>query len=457
MNLLLVDDDEAVRTTLRAVLEHHRFSVTAASTVPEALDLIGDRPFDVLLADLNVGQPGDGFTVVSAMRRTQPKACTFILTGYPDFESAIMAVRNQVDDYFSKPLRVEDLLSSISAVRDGKKHAMTGPTIRRTSQMLDHLTQEICQRWLAEVMTDLELAAIPLTEAQRSDHVPDLVSHIIDRLDTGTDALSPEAVEAARKHGKVRYQQGYTIPQILYEARVLQKTISAVIRENVLTLDLSTLVDDILQIGESLQGGVEISVRVYQAQSPRSLQTSFSLLYQSPYLGVLIADEERIIDANDALLRMIGHERDELATGTIDWRAMTPEKFRGLDSTALEQLREFGACVPYEKEYMLPDGTPVPFLIGGVRLGFEPFQWSAYVVDLTEQRKLHDADQKLKAWEERYKLINLLAHETFTLHLLRTRDDLSNDTMSLLNDAMGMLDRVSTTVRRVLAESGDAR
>jgi ActR/RegA family two-component response regulator/PAS domain-containing protein len=465
MNLLLVDDDEAVRTTLGAVLEHYDFSVTSASTVPEALELIGGKPFDVLLADLNVGQPGDGFTVVSAMRRTQPAACTFILTGYPDFESAIMAVRNQVDDYFSKPLRVEDLLSSINAKRDGRRRSPKGPTLRKTSQMLGHLSGEICERWLAEVMTDPELAAIPLTKAQRSDHVPDLLNHIIDRLDTATDALSVEAIEAARRHGKARYQQGYTIPQILYEARVLQKTISAVIRENVLTLELSSLVDDILQIGESLQGGVEISVRVYQAQSPRSLQTSFSLLYQSPYLGVLIADEERIIDANDALLRMIGHEREELASGALDWRAMTPEKFKVLDSTAIDQLREFGACVPYEKEYLLPSGASVPFLIGGVRLGFEPFQWSAYIVDLTEQRKLHVADQKLKAWEERYQLINVLAHElnnplaamTFTLHLLRTREDLSNDTVSLLSDAMGMLDRISTTVRRVLAESGGGR
>jgi signal transduction histidine kinase len=102
-------------------------------------------------------------------------------------------------------------------------------------------------------------------------------------------------------------------------------------------------------------------------------------------------------------------------------------------------------------------------LIGGVRLGLEPFQWSAYVVDVTEQRKLHAADEKLKAWQMRYKLINLLAHElnnplaamTFTLHLLRTREDLSDDTLTLLHDAASMLDRVSATVSRVLVESSE--
>jgi len=38
----------------------------------------------------------------------------------------------------------------------------------------------------------------------------------------------------------------------------------------------------------------------------------------------------------------------------------------------MEQLREFGTCVPYEKEYVLPDGSSVPFLIGAVRLSAEP-------------------------------------------------------------------------------------
>jgi PAS domain S-box-containing protein len=463
LRLLLVDDDDAVRITLQAVLEFHGFSVKAASTVSAALELVSSDKFDVLLADLNVGQPGDGFTVVSAMRRVQPEACTFILTGYPDFESAIQAIRNQVDDYFSKPLQIPDLLSAISSVRGGKRPVARTPPVRKVWQMLQELLPQICERWLEEVLKDPELAALPLTKSQRSDHIPELVEDLIRRLADGTDEVSPAGVEAARKHGRLRYHQGYTIPQMLFEGRVLQQVMSSTVRENLFNMDVSTLVTDILQIGESLQAQLEISIRTYQSQIPRSLQSSFSLLYQSPYLGVLIADEHRIVDANDALLKMIGHRREELAAGAIDWQEMTPEKFRPLDNTAIEQLREFGTCVPYEKEYVLPDGSILPFLIGGVRLSLDPFQWSAYVVNLTEQRKMHATDQRLKAWETRYKLINLLAHElnnplaamTFTLHLLRTHRDLSADSLSLLSDAVVMLDRIATTVRRVLVESGE--
>ncbi len=64
-SLLFVDDEESVRTTLGMMLESKGFKVTAAGTVPEALRLISNQPFDVLIADLNIGQPGDGFTVVS--------------------------------------------------------------------------------------------------------------------------------------------------------------------------------------------------------------------------------------------------------------------------------------------------------------------------------------------------------------------------------------------------------
>jgi PAS domain S-box-containing protein len=460
IKLLFVDDDDALRTALGAVLTRHGFALTSVSSVPEALELISTRKFDALLSDLNIGEPGDGFTVVSAMRRVQPDACTFILTGYPDLETAIQAIRSQVDDYFSKPLRVEHLVGAISNLRSGRRPANKALPTRKVAQILRELSSAICDRWLHQVMAEPELAAIPLTEAERSDHVPEMMEELIRRLEGPQEELSDEATDAARKHGKLRYQQGYTIPQILFEARTLQHVLTSTIHENLFGLDLSTLVGDILEIGETLQADAEISIRVYQSQIPRSLQTSFSLLYQSPYLGVAIADENRITDGNEAFLRMIGHTRADLAEGKLDWRAMTPERFRALDASAMEQLREFGTCVPYEKEYVLPDGSSAPFLIGAVRLGVEPLQWSAYVVELKEQRKLHAAEEKVRAWEARYQLINHLAHElnnplaamTFTLHLLSTHPHLTDDTQTLVKDASGMLDRIATTVRRVLAE-----
>ena len=460
ISLLFVDDDDALRAALGAVLTHHGFLLTAVSSVPEALELISTQKFDVLLSDLNIGQAGDGFTVVSAMRRVQPEAHTFILTGYPDLETAIQAIRGRVDDYFSKPLQIDRLIGAISALRRGNRPADKSLPTRKVAQVLREFSSLICERWVRQVLADPELAALPLSDAERSDHIPDLMDELIRRLEGPQEELSPIATDAARKHGKVRYQQGYTIPQVLFEARVLQHVLTSTIQENLFGLDLSTLVHDILEIGETLQAAVEISIRVYQSQIPLSLQTSFSRLYQSPYLGVAIADENHIIDANDAFLRMIGHSREQVAAGEVAWRKMTPERFRALDSSAMDQLREFGTCAPYEKEFVLPDGTAMPFLIGAVRLSAEPFHWSAYVVEMTEQRKLQAAEEKVRAWEARYRLINHLAHElnnplaamTFTVHLLSTHPHLSGDMSKLVDDASEMLDRITSAVRRVLEE-----
>lgn len=459
--ILCVDDDLAVLKSLEAVLLYSGFEVSAVASVSEALQLIGRKRFDVLLSDLNIGEPGDGLTVVGAMRRVQPEACTFILTGYPDIDSAIKAIRSQVDDYFAKPLNVPELLKAIATVRSGKRPAAKIASSLKISELVRNRRPEICEQWLNQVLANPEVAAIPLTPEERTDHLPELLDEVVGHMEEQLEALSAKGAEAARKHGKTRYQQGYTIPQIVFETRVLQQVLSAIIQRDLLSLDLSTLVPDVFRTGEILESALEMAIRSYQTHIPQSLQTSFSHLYKSPYLGVAIANERSIIDANDALLRMIGYTREQLMAGDISWLEMTPERFRPLDANAIEQLREYGACVPFEKEFILPDGSTFPFLIGAVRLSLEPFEWSVYMVDLTKQRKLQAAEQQVREWEARHLLINQLAHEInnplaalmFTIHLLGTHADLSQDAHKLVQDAVDMLDRIAASVRMVLLES----
>ena len=111
--ILFVDDEPNIRLTLPPVLEQHSFEVKAVATVAEALAQIRATRFDVLISDLNVGENGDGFRVVAAMREKQPGCITVILTGYPAFETAVDAIRHKVDDYVVKPVDVEVLVSSL--------------------------------------------------------------------------------------------------------------------------------------------------------------------------------------------------------------------------------------------------------------------------------------------------------------------------------------------------------
>ena len=86
--ILFVDDEESIRLTLPPVLKEKGFEVTAAASVAEALVEINGQKFDVLIADLNLAEEGDGFLVVSAMRHIQPHCVNLILTGYPALETA---------------------------------------------------------------------------------------------------------------------------------------------------------------------------------------------------------------------------------------------------------------------------------------------------------------------------------------------------------------------------------
>jgi len=264
--ILFVDDEPAIRATLPAILRRKDYDVTVAATVPEALDFITEKKFDVLIADLNIGQPGDGFTVVSAMRRTQPNAITFILTGYPDFESALQAIRSQVDDYIVKPANIESLIEAIRKRLATGSGANAPLATRRASDVLRDRVKTITQEWLQQVEKHPELSAIKLSKEERTDHLPKLIRELADRVESDRDSPEMSAVEAATLHGKQRYLQGYTIPLIITEARILQKIVSANLQVNLLAIDISTLIGDLIQIGESLTAELEESIRSFQHQ-----------------------------------------------------------------------------------------------------------------------------------------------------------------------------------------------
>ena len=82
-------------------------------SVPEAVAEIENHKFDVLLSDINISKEGDGFDVVHAMRKVNPKCVTILLTGYPALQTAVQALHDQVDDYVVKPADIDLLVTTI--------------------------------------------------------------------------------------------------------------------------------------------------------------------------------------------------------------------------------------------------------------------------------------------------------------------------------------------------------
>jgi two-component system response regulator RegA len=111
--LLFVDDEEGIRTTLPEILQRRGFDVRVAASVAEALSEIRTHKFDVLLSDLNIGEDGNGFTVIRAMRKAHPNCVAILLTGYPAFDTAVQAIEDEVDGYLVKPADINSLVSTI--------------------------------------------------------------------------------------------------------------------------------------------------------------------------------------------------------------------------------------------------------------------------------------------------------------------------------------------------------
>jgi DNA-binding NtrC family response regulator len=108
--VLLVDDDADGIFLTRKLLESKDCEVVPAKSVAEALKQIAAQRFDVLITDLHMPDPGDGFTVLTAMRHLQPQALTLLVSEYPDVQKAMAAICLQADEVLVKPFDFEQLI-----------------------------------------------------------------------------------------------------------------------------------------------------------------------------------------------------------------------------------------------------------------------------------------------------------------------------------------------------------
>ena len=121
-------------------------------------------------------------------------------------------------------------------------------------------------------------------------------------------------------------------------------------------------------------------------------------LVDANIVGVVLWDlDGRILDANTAFLRIIGYEREDLLSGRLRWRDLTPAEWLEREERLwIPQLKATGSVAPYEKEYCRRDGSRVPVLIGLATFEEGGNQGVAFVLDLTERKRATDALRELQ-------------------------------------------------------------
>ncbi len=269
--VLVVEDDDAVRAMLHEGLNRDGFEVVVASNVRDALRLIATETFDVLLSDLHMPLAGDGFTLVSAMRHTHPDELTVVLSGYPALDEAMSAILSQADEIFTKPIRIGELKELIRK-KLAEPHAIKRVKPESVASILEREIETTIQTWLDIVDQDAELTCIPLSRLERTGHLPKLLLDLIVRLRLDTGLAAPIS-QAARDHGKMRLQQGYTATMVVEESRILQVSIFSTLQRNLGGVDFSRLLLDVVTIADEVDSQLKQAMFSYVTPTTLKSQT----------------------------------------------------------------------------------------------------------------------------------------------------------------------------------------
>ena len=219
----------------------------------------------MLITDLHMPNPGDGFTVVTAMRHSQPDVLTLLVSGYPDVQSAMAAILLEADEIIVKPFEVANLGSLVREKMLNRKPAARLEK-ERVATILRRCIDSVVKDWLARAKQSKELNQVQLSDDERTGHLPKLVEDLVVRLSKpsatpkDSDAVfSPAAIA----HGKLRYKQGYTPAMLVHESRILQVTLFGTLQNNLSFLDFSLLLPDVMTIADEVDAQLTQSMDSY--------------------------------------------------------------------------------------------------------------------------------------------------------------------------------------------------
>jgi response regulator RpfG family c-di-GMP phosphodiesterase len=182
-NILIVDDDEAVRDVIRVLLSEEGYQCSCARSADEALAMLPEG-YPLVICDMKM--PGhDGLWLLDRIRRDYEETTVILLTGFGDTEQAVECLRRGAVDYLLKPPRVIDLVRSIERARSKRRVEIAH---RRYQSKLEKRVREKTAE-LQRALTDVEeaynntllalVAALDAREHETSDHSQRVVRYSI--------------------------------------------------------------------------------------------------------------------------------------------------------------------------------------------------------------------------------------------------------------------------------------
>ena len=267
--LLFVDDEEGIRLTLAALLTKNGFDVTTVATVRDALTQINCMHYDVLVCDLNVEKPGDGFVVISAMRYAQPQCVSLVLTAYPSFENAMEAIQHQVDEFFTKPADVNALVKSIKEKLQVRRSRVPVPYKRLTTVLREHCA-DIVAKTDSAIKSDPILSAADSSRPRERD-LPKIMDALIEYVEFGRNGLKSEALRLGTEHGRRRKKQGYDVRMVVREFQLIDERICELMASDRMPAAPVGLITDLMKLTKGLNAFMIAALQPYARTQPSYL------------------------------------------------------------------------------------------------------------------------------------------------------------------------------------------
>jgi len=247
--ILVVDDEQSVATTIKAILQLDGNEVTAVTTGKEALDLLGRQEFDVVLTDLRLDDL-DGIEILRETQKLWPDTVSIMLTGYASLESAVTALRSGAYDYLIKPSDVDELRATVGR----------GLERRRLRQRLVELEQldKLKTQFLSMASHELRT---PLTAVSGFMQI---ARRRMGRLGAATDVPQPwrEEAQKADETLDMANRQAKKLARLIDELLDVSRLQQGRVEMRLAEIDLGEVVREVGERMKLLSKGHEIETNV---------------------------------------------------------------------------------------------------------------------------------------------------------------------------------------------------
>jgi PAS domain S-box-containing protein len=261
------------------------------------------------------------------------------------------------------------------------------------------VSRENEQRIAAEAMTSAHTVVVRLTDQpMTATSVPEAIVQTVTRT-RQTVILGDAAAEpalAADPHIRQRQVRSVLCLPLIKQ----EQLIGVLYLENNLAPGVFTSArTSVLRLVASQAAIALENTRLYHDLAER--EAKIRRLVDANIIGIIFWEHEGpILEANDAFLRIVGYDREDLLAGRLRWIDLTPPEWRAVHERSwTPEIRKTGRVQPYEKEYFRKDGSRVPVLVGATSLNETGSRGVSFVLDLTERKQaeqaLHQAQAQL--------------------------------------------------------------